>query len=174
MSRNVEIKARYPDLKKGRKIAERLGARLAGIDHQRDTYFAVPRGRLKVRESSVKGGELIPYLRPDEGGPKTCEYAVIPLPEPAKTVDLLGEILGVSAVVEKTRAVYLLGNVRIHLDDVKGLGTFLEFEAVCEGESEEEREKNEERVAALIREFGIEDRNLLEGSYHELMRESSP
>jgi predicted adenylyl cyclase CyaB len=170
VSRNIEIKARYADLKKGRKTAERLGARLAGIDRQTDTYFRVPTGRLKVRESSLKGGELIPYLRPEEGGPKACDYAVIPLENPVKTVELLGAILGVSVVVKKVRAIYLLENVRIHLDDVEGLGRFLEFEAVCASGGEDEERRNRERVSALLWEFGIEDSDLVEGSYHELVK----
>jgi predicted adenylyl cyclase CyaB len=172
MGSNVEIKATYPDLKKGRKIAERLGARLAGIDRQVDTYFQVRRGRLKVRESRLKGGELIPYLRPDESGPKTCEYTVIPLEDPGGTVSLLSSILGVSEVVEKTRAVYLLDNIRIHLDDVKDLGTFLEFEAVSTSGEEEERIRNEERVTELLREFDVAAPDLLEGSYHELKKKN--
>ena len=63
---NIEIKAVYKDLEKGRDIARGLCAHSIGIDHQTDTYFKTPQGRMKLRESSLSGAYLIPYLRPDQ------------------------------------------------------------------------------------------------------------
>ena len=60
---NLEIKARCADLPAARAVAERLATRHLGIDEQTDTYFVTRKGRLKLRESSLSGGQLIPYLR---------------------------------------------------------------------------------------------------------------
>jgi adenylate cyclase class 2 len=170
MSHNVEIKARCSDLGRAKSVAEKLGARFVGTDRQIDTYFRVPKGRLKVRQSSLSGGQLIPYLRPDENGPKACEYAVIQLNDPTQVVNLLSAILGVSTTVRKTRTIYLLDNVRIHLDDVEDLGSFLEFEAVCETDGANETARNRDRVEVLLRQFGVKETDLVKGSYHELLK----
>ncbi|PWU20609.1 MAG: hypothetical protein C5B49_04030 [Bdellovibrio sp.] len=171
---NIEIKARYDDLTLARNIARKLNARFVGEDHQVDTYFKTPKGRLKLRESTLCGAELIPYLRPDQAGPKKSHYAVIKIPDPTLIKGLFSELLGVEAVVEKTREIFILDNVRIHLDVVKGLGNFFEFEAVC-GTSAEAATGNTghlkdiEKVNWLLEMFQIPQSALLEGSYRELV-----
>jgi predicted adenylyl cyclase CyaB len=127
---NLEIKARCADLVAVRARAERLATSHLGVDAQVDTYFQVPRGRLKLRESSLSGGQLIPYLRRDERGPKRSDYQVIPVSDPSAVRGLLEAILGRHRVVRKRREIFLYENVRIHLDEVEGLGTFVELEAV--------------------------------------------
>src|SRR5437764_1055578 len=101
---NIEIKARYEDLEKARVIAKRLGARFAGLDHQIDTYFKAKEGRLKLRESSLKGAQLVPYVRPNQAGPKKSEYQIIALEDAGASKALLGKILGIDAVVDKKRS----------------------------------------------------------------------
>ena len=74
---------------------------------------------------------------------------------------------GIAARVEKTRTLYLIANVRIHLDEVAGLGTFIEFEAVLgEGDSEAEARALLGRLAAA---FGIEPGEILAGSYADMV-----
>jgi predicted adenylyl cyclase CyaB len=165
---NIEIKAHYPNLSKARGIALRLKAAFVGYDRQVDTFYKVPNGRLKVRESSLKGGQLIPYLRPNVRGPKTSQYVVIPLPDVAKTKTILKELLGSVGRVEKSRELYLLGNVRIHLDRVKGLGNFLEFEAVFKKDTVLNRKIEIAKVEKLIKTFQIRPDALLKNSYREL------
>ncbi|MFH1263618.1 MAG: class IV adenylate cyclase [Pseudomonadota bacterium] len=165
---NVEIKCTYPDLKRGKTCAERLGARFDSVQHQIDTYFATRSGRLKIREIEGKGAQLIPYLRPDTTGPKVSDYQMIPIPEVRAVKALLDEILGIEVVVEKQRSIYLLQNVRIHLDEVKNLGSFLEFEAVYDRPEEEESERT--KVNRLLSEFGVKPDSLLAGSYREMLR----
>jgi predicted adenylyl cyclase CyaB len=164
---NIEIKARYEDLSRARSIARRLRARFLGIDRQRDTYYRTRQGRLKLRESSQGGARLIPYHRPDRRGPKKSDYALLPVADPAQLKSLLRELLGISIVVDKVREIYLIGNVRVHLDRVKGLGRFFELEAVYESAARESVERR--KVARLLVEFGIASRDLLTGSYRELM-----
>ncbi len=164
---NLEIKARCADLAAARARAERIATSHLGVDEQVDTYFRVPHGRLKLRESSLSGGQLIPYLRPDERGPKRSDYQVIPVPDPPALRGLLEAILGRHRVVRKRREIFLYENVRIHLDEVDGLGTFLELEAVFDGSASALRVQ-QEKVDFLMRELGIDDEQLLDVSYEGL------
>lgn len=165
---NIEIKAHYKNLEKARTIARRLEAKHVGLDHQVDTYFHTPKGRLKLRESSLSGAMLIPYLRSDLSGPKKSHYALLNTQDPILVKQLLTEMLGVETVVEKHRDIYLADNVRIHIDNVMGLGTFIEFEAVYQDIAQEPKEH--EKVRRLIQEFEIADSDLIQGSYRERSR----
>jgi predicted adenylyl cyclase CyaB len=130
MARNVEIKAPVTDAKAMRSRVESLGA--AGPEElvQTDTFFNIPVGRLKLRQFGEGSGELIYYERPDAVGPKVSNYFRAPSADPASLRDVLAHAFGVRATVSKRRAVFLLGQTRIHLDDVDGLGSFIEFEVV--------------------------------------------
>ncbi len=165
---NLEIKARCADLSAARAVAERLATRRVGVDEQVDTYFATRNGRLKLRVSSLSGGQLIPYLRPDQAGPKRADYQIIPIPDPAHLVRVLGEILGVHRVVRKRREIFLVDNVRIHLDEVEGLGSFLELEAVYDGSAASEAEQ-QLKVVRLMAELGVAEDDLVETSYVGLL-----
>ncbi len=167
---NIEIKALYPDLAKARRIAKGLNAWFKGRDRQVDTYFVTRKGRFKLRESTLGGAELIPYLRPDRRGPKKCDYAVIPVQDAPKVKKLLKALLGTDEVVEKQRDIYLVGNVRVHLDQVKGLGNFLELEAVYQGDTSRKRAIEESKARKLLEIFEVPRKNLLENSYREISK----
>jgi predicted adenylyl cyclase CyaB len=167
---NVEIKARVADLAALRARAERLATARLGIDRQVDTYFRVASGRLKLRESSLSGGQLVPYRRPDQPGARRSDYLVVPVEDPERLKSLLAAMLGVHRVVRKTREILLVENVRVHLDEVEGLGSFLELEAVFDGsDAGELRER--EKVAGLLRELGVADGQLVATSYEALLPE---
>ena len=137
---------------------------------QADTYFRLPDGRLKLREVEEGGSpraELTFYRRPDETGPKKCEYEIAPVAHPAEIKRVLAAALGVRALVEKRRAVYLRRNVRIHLDRVDRAGDFIELEAVMpDGAPDEE---GEALVRGLMAEFALAEADLVEGSYVDLV-----
>jgi adenylate cyclase class IV len=158
MARNLELKAIDPDPPRTLEAALELGED-AGVLVQRDTYFHAVSGRLKLREIEGATAELIAYDRADLDGPKVSTYTVVPILDPAALAEALGHALGVRAVVEKRRRLVLWRNVRIHLDDVAGLGRFVEFEAVASGTGglEEDRARIEQLRAAL----GLEDDALL-------------
>lgn len=168
--RNIEIKARYPDLD----AAEAHARRIAG-EHpharlrQLDTYFTVPSGRLKLREieGAAQKAELIFYQRPDQKGPKRCDYQLAPVADPTPLKRLLATAFGVRVVVDKERTVYLYKNVRIHLDRVRGLGTFVEFEAVMEDDVPDA--SGRALLDSLLLEFGVAPDQLLEASYCDLL-----
>ncbi len=162
---NVELKARLADRNRAAEVCRALGAEPRGEIRQADTYFGVPEGRLKLRRCVPGGDELIFYRRPDLRGPRLSDFAIAPATRGLG--DLLGEALGVLGVVEKTRTLWQWENVRIHLDRVSDLGEFIEFEAVLS--PADSREEGEGKVAHLRQAFGIEEEDLIAGSYLELM-----
>jgi adenylate cyclase class 2 len=165
---NLEIKAHCADLAEARRRAAAIATEHLGVDHQVDTYFITSRGRLKLRESSLSGGQLVPYLRPDQEGPKRSDYRVIPVEDAASLKRLLSEILGLHRIVDKEREIFLFENVRIHLDRVKGLGTFVELEAVFDGSPAAEAEQ-QRKVDWLMKELRIAPGELLATSYEALV-----
>ena len=164
MRSNLEIKARGGDWDKARALAtERVG-----FDEQTDTYFRTAVGRLKLRESSRSGGQLIPYFRPDDDGPRRSDYQVLPVEDAPALRAMLAEMLGVHAVVRKRREILLHENVRIHLDEVEGLGRFLELEAVFDGSPEQEA-RQQAKVAWMMKEMGLGEEDLIAGSYEQMV-----
>ncbi len=164
---NIELKARLKDLPRARQIAGEIATQHLAPQHQVDTYFSCRFGRLKLREIDGVIGQLIAYQRPDENGPKASNYQVIVAPDPKSLKDALATTLGVLAVIEKHREIYLWHNVRIHLDDVVGLGAFLEFEAVLDPTID--TAAGHAQVAELTKRFGVEPADLLPGSYGEML-----
>ncbi len=167
MSKNIEIKANYPNLKKAGMLAERLNAQKIGSDHQVDTFFNVPKGRLKLRESSLNGNFLIPYFRSNQKEATDSQYVLLPVEEVLTTKFLLKKMFGILLIVEKVRRIYLYKNVRIHLDDVRNLGTFIEFEAILK--KEYSKEKSSELLKELIRYFGVNEFDLVAVAYADLL-----
>lgn len=167
-SANLEIKARYADLSVAGELARALGAEHAGIDEQTDVYFVTRTGRLKLRLSSLSGAQLVPYVRPDERGPKESVYEVVSIANGEKVERLLAELLGERLRVTKRRTIYLWENVRIHLDDVDRLGTFLELEAVFD-RAESSAEAQRAKVDRLLEHFGVAESDLVEESYSDLL-----
>jgi len=112
------------------KVFMENGASFAGVMSQADTYFNVPEGRLKFREINGERFEMIYYNR-DESSPEEMKstYDVIPFKD-ASMKELFARVLGVKVIVEKKRRLLLKRNARIHLDEVKNLGSYLEFEVV--------------------------------------------
>lgn len=162
---NIEIKARCADLGRAEENLSALGAGPAGSFRQRDTYFRVPTGRLKLRELGPDEGHLIFYRREDVAGPKRSDYQIAFTSDPEALRSMLAEVLGTWVVVEKTRQVWLWENVRIHLDEVAGLGQFLELEAITDASGLEESQR---RVEALMRALEIGPEQLVAGSYGDL------
>jgi predicted adenylyl cyclase CyaB len=166
MPRNIELKARLRDPAGAQAVAERLCQGAPRIEQQTDTYFYSRSGRLKLREIAARGAWLISYDRPDRTGAKGSDYLLVPVNEPAGLKSALAHAHGILGIVRKLRHIYLFQNVRIHLDEVEGLGHFLEFEAVLADGADDAM--GERQIAALRREFGLADDDLLAGSYSDL------
>jgi predicted adenylyl cyclase CyaB len=164
MARNIELKASDPDPARSLELALDLGAADEGWLQQLDTYFQVAHGRLKLREQDGTA-ELIQYERTDEPIERTSNYRIIPIQDPDTLKDALAQALGVLVAVEKSRHLLLWRNVRIHLDEVPGLGSFIELEAVAEPDSDLKREY--ENIAELRRTLGITDERILAVGYSD-------
>lgn len=167
---NIEIKARCPDTSRAEENLNSLGAGPAGTFHQKDTYFKVDKGRLKLRELGPDEGHLIFYRRDDAPGPKRSDYEIAFTTDPEALREMLRGVLGAWVEVEKTRQVWLWENVRIHLDDVKGLGQFVELEAATDEKGVIE---SHQRVETLMRALEIKSDELVESSYGDMLAAAS-
>src|SRR3954452_2896643 len=166
--RNLELKALDPDPSRTLERALAAGAEDHGVIVQRDTYLRVARGRLKLREEQPGEAHLIAYRRPDEAQVRVSSYRVAPVPDADATRAALEETLGIDVVVAKRRRLVVWETVRIHLDEVEGLGSFMELEAVAEAGSDLAREQAQ--VAHLRERLGIGDDLLRDGSYADALR----
>ncbi len=149
--RNIEFKTRLVDWDAARRIAAAVATSSLAVEHQTDTYFVAANGRLKLREIERRGAWLIGYERPDGHETRGSDYRLIPIYEPADLKAALATTLGIRVIVRKRREIYLVDNVRIHLDQVEDLGEFLEFEAVLGPILDDARGR--EQVAALVARF---------------------
>jgi homotetrameric cytidine deaminase len=165
--RNVELKSRDPDPARTLELALALGATDKGEITQRDTYFGGSRARVKLREQTPGEDELIAYLRPDDDQARMSEYLRVAVPDAAGLKEALDSAYGTRVVVAKKRRLLLWENVRIHLDEVEGLGSYMELEALAPQESDLEPAR--EKVARLRQELQIDDANLVSRSYSDLL-----
>jgi homotetrameric cytidine deaminase len=145
--------------------------------HQVDTYFRAAAGRLKLREEirpdGTSSAALIPYARADEAVARTSDYRVIEIPDPDDLKAGLAATLGIDIVVDKRRHLLLHENVRIHLDDVAGLGHWVELEAVVPDGGDLTAEHD--RVARLREVLGIADDAIAAEGYAQLLaRHAAP
>jgi adenylate cyclase class IV len=167
MGTNIEWKARARDAGRQRELAARLASGPPELLEQADTFFLAARGRLKLRQLAPDRGELIAYERPDQAGPKPSLYSISRTADPAGLREVLAQAQGVRGEVRKRRWLYLVGQSRIHLDEVEGLGTFLEVEVVLEPR---QSVAEAERIAlGLRRALDVRDEDLIEGAYMDLL-----
>ena len=164
---NVEIKARCDDPARIRRILSENDADFKGEDHQVDTYFSVPEGRLKLREGNIENN-LIYYRRSDIKDPKSSRIDLMPVDDPGPLKNLLTRALTIRIVVDKKREIYYIDNVKFHIDEVKGLGNFVEIEAIDRtGEIGEESLK--EQCEYYMDLFSIREDDLEATSYSDLL-----
>jgi adenylate cyclase class 2 len=164
---NIEIKAYCTNPEQAHAAAARLATHTVGRDLQTDTYFKTTKGRFKLRESSLSGAYLVPYLRADNENARASVYQKIPVDDAAAVKDLFSQLLGRHRVVRKERMIYLYHNVRIHLDQVEGLGAFIELEAVMSEEYSDEQTERD-KLDFLMRQLGIRPTDLIATSYEAL------
>ena len=161
--RNVELKAHDPDPERSLSVCRSLGADDRGVLSQRDTYFDVPRGGLKLREESPGSPHLIQFERADRPEERLSSYRIVTVADCVALRAALAAALGVRCVVTKRRRLFLWQDVRIHLDEVDGLGSFVEIEAVAAPESDLSHEHR--LVAELRDQFTITDDRLCATGY---------
>ena len=168
MPRNIEIKARLQDLvalePRVKAIADQGPTPIA----QDDTFFRSANGRLKLREFADGKGELIYYRRADKAGPKESFYVIAPVDAPGPLRETLTLAYGIEGRVKKHRTLYLIGQTRVHLDRVDGLGDFLELEVVL---ADSEATEHGQKIAIeLLDRLQVDRSKCLEGAYLDMLR----
>jgi adenylate cyclase, class 2 len=164
---NVEIKAKCHNHAAIEQILLERNARFIGLDHQIDTYFKVPNGRLKLREGNIEN-TLIFYDRPNQAGPKKSDIILYHVQPDASLKAILEKTNGVLAVVDKQRKIFFIENVKFHLDDVLGLGQFVEIEAI-DTEVGLGYDFLLAQCTFYIDLFGIQESDLLTHSYSDMV-----
>ncbi len=166
---NSEIKASCKQPEAIRKYLLDNNARFKGTDEQTDTYFNVREGRLKLREGDIENN-LIWYERTNQAGPKISHFYLVKVNDAKGLKEVLAQSNGIKVVVKKKREIYYIKNVKFHIDEVPGLGSFVEIEAgnmLADLSPEELKEQCEFYIAA----FNIQDKDLIEISYSDMLLE---
>ncbi|MCU0612007.1 MAG: class IV adenylate cyclase [Candidatus Eisenbacteria bacterium] len=167
MPRNIEIKARIDDVERALQRARNVAGEAPTLLLQDDTFFNCANGRLKLRILSDSAGELIFYQRPDTSKPRASDYTVVPTAHPRLLLTALTRVIGVRGRVRKRRWLFAAGRTRIHVDEVEGLGPFLELEVVlCDDDRLGDGIAEARR---LMRELGVPEDTLVGGAYVDLL-----
>ncbi len=165
-----EIKAICHSPEKAESYLKSSGAEFVGLDHQVDTYFNVPIGRLKLRQGNVECN-LIQYNRTEVKNIKDSQVSLFkPLSDADGLKVVLERSLGIKTVVDKRRKIFFINNVKFHIDEVKGLGHFLEIEAIGEKNVSDEDELTRQ-CKFYMDELGVSEKDLIDKSYSDLILE---
>jgi len=168
MALNLEIKIKTGSHKVYIETLKSIGAEYYGILNQKDVYFKVPSGLLKLRIENDKY-TLIKYNR-DEKGKRWSSYELLKLermhPGGKDPEKYMTDIFKTETIVKKKRTLYLYNNTRIHLDEVKGLGKFLELETLTVSGKKDAAKRFKEMLSLLK----INPENQIHASYKNLIR----
>lgn len=166
---NYEFKARTTNLIKLEEKLTECNPVFKGEDHQTDTYFNVEKGRLKLREGRIENS-LIYYERKDVDNIKRSDVLLYKLLPDKSLKEILIKVHGVKVVVEKTRRIYYIDNIKFHFDKVHDLGAFVEVEAI-DFPGEAGPEKLKEQCEKYFSFFGLSRSDLIDKSYSDMMLE---
>ncbi len=164
--KNLEAKFRLLNHAEAEARATALGYTRRAILNQRDTFFRVANGKLKLREENGST-VLIFYRRIESGSLMLSDYEIVPVADPARALRVLEDALGAIATVEKVRTLMTRDNVRLHLDRVANLGEFGEIEAVIADGDDPERSRD--AVDEIIAALGVGQADLIDVSYFEML-----
>ena len=165
--RNIETKAVLLDARAAHATAARLSGTGPRLLLQEDVFFPCAEARLKLRIFAPDRGELIRYQRADKAQARSSVYQIAPTSAPGTLREILTATLGMNGSVKKRRSLYLIGQTRVHIDEVEGLGEFLEFECVLQAEQSDAEGKRV--VTELLSQFGIEQGQLVAEAYVDLL-----
>lgn len=168
MPKNLEVKIPVETIEGLNDRVRMLGAEYVGEIQQKDTYFTVAHGRLKLREMNDSKSELIYYDRDETLGARWSEYQVFPVGDVRGLKTVLLKAMKIKVVVEKRRQVFLYKTARIHLDRVTGLGHFLELEVMERDRSQEAHEL----LDFLLEKLSLKNAQKVRPSYSDLLLRS--
>jgi len=165
---NVEIKAVLRNRAAALAVASRLSDSGPEIINQEDVFFHCEDARLKLRILDSGRGELIRYQRENRAEARCSNYLIARSPDPQLLLVILTKTLGVTGTVKKMRTLYFVGQTRIHIDRIEGLGDFLELEVVLR---ENQSEEDGRRIANnLLAEFNISPQDHIACAYVDLLQ----
>lgn len=166
-ARNYEIKIRIENFTRLQKLSEKFQSQCISTERfteiQHDIYYKVRNGRLKLRVINNKSGNLISYNRNETTGKRISNYTISRTEDFIQLNEILKTEFEVLIEVKKSREIFICDEVRIHLDKVKGLGKFLEFEVVYSNLSSAKR-----RMSQLIRDFDLNENEFIRHSYSDM------
>jgi adenylate cyclase class IV len=171
MPSNIELKARVADLSRVARLVAAMSDTPPIRLTQRDTFFRCSTGRLKLRELETGESELIFYARADVTGAKRSDYEIAPVADAGMLKSLLRRALGETVVVEKMRMLSFVGQTRVHLDTVRGLGDFIELEVVLR--PDQSPSEGHEIAVDLMHRLGIQESDLVATAYADMLTESA-
>ena len=127
----------------------------------------VPNGRLKLREGNIENN-LIYYERTNQAGPKSSHFHLVKVEDAGGLKEVLTKSTGIKVVVKKNREIYYIKNVKFHIDEVPGLGSFVEIEA---GNILADLSLDELKVQCdfYLKEFKISPEDLVDVSYSDML-----
>ena len=166
---NIEIKARCPHPDHVRAYLLSQQAHCTRTDHQVDTYFNVHQGRLKLREGHIENN-LIFYERGNQAGPRASHFQLVQIEDASGLKTALTSANGIKVVVRKKREIYYIDNVKFHIDEVEGLGSFVEIEAgnVLAPKTREELQQQCDYYTKMLE---IQPEDMLTHSYSDMLLE---
>lgn len=164
---NIEFKAKVENIAILEAKLKTLAPTFIGIDHQIDTYFNVPKHRLKLREGNIENA-LIYYERENTAASKESKILLYQH-QPNQTLkQILIETLGIKVVVDKQRSIYFIDNVKFHFDTLKNFGTFVEVEAIDKDDTIG-KEKLQQQCDYYFNFFALKQDQLQQYSYSDLL-----
>jgi len=165
----LELKSRVKSLEDLRKKLLKLKAIHIVTLRQVDTYFNSPKGKFKIRQvDNQEKAKLIFYCREFVYGPKRNEAILIDITEPESFKEFFQKSLGILIIVDKEREIYTFKKTQIHLDKVQNLGKFIEFERIITN-----LKKDKRTLEILMKNLQIQQKDLIQGSYCDLMMEQN-
>ncbi|HVF97046.1 MAG TPA: class IV adenylate cyclase [Flavisolibacter sp.] len=167
MHLNFEFKATHANIAEAEKILLALNPVFIGEDHQIDTYFNVPSGRLKLREGTIENA-LIFYQRSNTAAAKQSDVTLYKHSRNEDLKESLATALGIKIVIDKRRRIYFIENVKFHFDTVLQLGDFIEVEAI-DPTGEIGIDKLKEQCKTYQALFGIAEDSFIAESYSDLL-----
>jgi len=164
--KNLEAKFPLANHADAEARATALGYTRRAVLHQRDTFFRVANGKLKMREENGSA-VFIFYHRDESGGLMLSNYEIVKVADPPRTLRILAAALGPLAVVEKVRTLVIRDNVRLHLDKVARLGDYGEIEAVIAEDDDPEQSRG--AVDEILAALNVGKADLIDVSYFEML-----
>lgn len=163
MALNLELKARVENHEAIKHILKNIGATFEKILDQKDIYYKVEDGLLKLR---IENGNysLIKYNREEEKSDRWSNYYVVKM-EGTETELLFSSLFPIETEVLKKRELYMYKDTRIHIDSVENLGKFIELETVVHGEREYAKELFDEMIELL----NLDLSDQIRSSYRDLI-----